>query len=237
MERLELEIEVREELGKAACNRLRRSGNIPAIIYTRGEQSYLGQLNSREFVKVASKAKSSQIFTLKSKSQKLNSKIALVKEIQRNYLSGEVVHVDLHALHDNEEITLSIPIQITGESPGVKTDGGVMAIVRHDIEIKCLPRDIPETLVVDVSTLQLNESIHARDLTLPKGVKLKDDPDETIVSIIVPREEEAATSTATVEAGATPADGTAEATGEDAASAEKAGGATEGESKEGKGKK
>src|SRR5690606_31449855 len=99
-------------------------------------------------------------------------------------------HVDFQALRADEEIEVRVAIKIIGEAPGVKTDGGILNIVAHDVGIKCLPHLIPSDLEVDISELKLGEAIKAGELNFPEGVKLTDDADEALVTVNAPQEEE-----------------------------------------------
>jgi large subunit ribosomal protein L25 len=216
----ELELQERSLGGSPAARRMRGLGQIPSVVYSQGGASTPVALNYREFMRVASISRTSQVFTLKSTQVKdLNGRIAVVKEIQKDHLKNRVLHVDLQALREDEEVKVAVPLNVVGEAPGVKTDGGILAVVSREILVKCFPLAIPQELIVDVSSLALGESIHARDLGLPKGVKLAGNPDETIVAVVIARtnaEDEAAATaaaaaTATAAATAAPTEGGAAA--------------------------
>lgn len=205
MQGFELSISVRTGLGKGEVGRLRSAGSIPAVVYSAGENSWPAAVPTREFTTLAQKASRSQLFTLKCTSGELNGKLALVKDVQRHPVDGKVIHVDFLALREDQEITLSVPIHLHGEAPGVKTDGGVLSIAHHDIEISCLPRAIPQSVIVDISNLGMHQTLHAGEIPLPEGVKLAMDDDEALVSVVEVRQAvEAAPAVA-----ATAADGTA----------------------------
>jgi large subunit ribosomal protein L25 len=211
-----IEIEARSSRGSSASNRYRNQGFIPSIVYHRGEQSLNGLLSYNQFTKIASTATSSQVFALKSKDSHLNGRTCLVKDVQKDFINGKVLHVDLQSLKDDEVISVRIPIHTKGEAYGVKNEGGILSVAVHDLGVRCLPRQIPREIIVDVSELKLNKSIHASDISLPAGVELDDDPHETIVSVVTVRvveetpatptaEEAAAAATTAAAPGATPA--------------------------------
>ncbi len=204
MESFTIEVTERQNLGKGSCNRARREGFIPGVAYHRADKPVAVQVPYKEFTLMAKKARLSQVFTFKSESPALNGKSAIVKEVQQDYLKGRVLHVDFQTLRDDEEITIDVPVRVVGEAPGVKLDGGVLTLVTHEVQVTCLPKNIPSVLDVDVSSLGLGESIHASDLKFAEGVTLADDPHETIVSVIIPRavEEAAAAGPAAGEAAA-----------------------------------
>lgn len=187
MERLSFEIESRSQLGGSANNRLRRSGLLPTIVYSHGEPSIASSVNYRDFVLLASRVRSSQIFTLKSKDSSLDGKAVVVKDIQRDSLKGTLLHVDFQALKENEAISVRVPLMIKGEPVGVKLDGGILTVLFHEIGIRCLPRLIPDVIDLDVSALKVGQSLHASDLVLAEGVELDDDPSETLASVVMPK--------------------------------------------------
>lgn len=187
MQDFTLEIQRREGLGKAANRRFRNEGLIPTIVYHRGEDSIPALLTQRQFVQLAQQAKTSQIFILKSEDKDLDGRPAIVREVQRNFLDGRLLHVDLQALKEDEEITVRVPVKLIGEATGVKNEGGILAFVTHEVGVACFPKDIPQTFEIDITSLGLGQSVHAKDITLPGAVRLVDDAEETIVSVVAAR--------------------------------------------------
>jgi large subunit ribosomal protein L25 len=133
------------------------------------------------------------VFTFKSTSSALNGKSAIVKEIQRDYLKGTLIHVDFLTFAENEEVAVEVPVKLVGEAPGVKIQKGILTVVTHEVTVRCLSKDIPLAIEVDITSLNLGQSIHVADLVLPAGVSVDDDEEETIVSVVAARatEEEA----------------------------------------------
>ena len=193
MESFTIEVTERTDLGKGGCNRCRRSGFIPGVAYHRADEPVAVQVPHKEFTMMAKKARLSQVFTFKSAHKALNGKSAIVKDMQQDYIKGKVLHVDFQTLRDDEEITVYIPVVLIGEAPGVKVQNGILTLVTHEVSVTCLPKNIPNQISVDITSLGLGQSIHASDLKLGEGVVLSDDPHETIVSVVAPRaaEEEA----------------------------------------------
>ncbi len=187
MERIVFEVQSRAELGKGANKRYRRGGLLPSVVYSHGEKSVPVLLPYKEFWHHSRLCRSAQIFTLKSKDSNLDGRAVVVKEVQRSFTDGQVLHVDFQALREDEKINVKVTLTFKGEAVGVKLNGGVMATVCHELGIRCLPRDIPETIDVDVSSLDIGDSIHAEAVKLPAGVELADKPEETIVSVVVPK--------------------------------------------------
>lgn len=177
-------VQERSATGSRACRAIRRQGEVPGVLYHRGDESIAVALGLKEFTHLAKQAKPSQVFTLKSDSPRLDGRPALVREIARDSVKGQVLHVDLQAMREDEEVSLAVPVRISGEAPGVKIDKGILSILVHEVTVMCLPKSIPSEIVVDVSQLGLGQNIHARDLVLPEGVTLVDEPDETIVTVV-----------------------------------------------------
>lgn len=188
----ELDAFSREDLGKGASRRLRRNtGKIPAIIYGGHEDPKPISLNKNEIAKVTQhEAFYSQILTIKldGKAQK-----AVVKDIQRHPYKAEVTHMDFQRISAKEHITMRVPLHFLNEdkAPGVKLQEGIISHITTDIEIKCLPQDLPEFIEVDVAELELDQSIHLSQLKIPKGVEfahpIDEDHDAGVVSIHLPR--------------------------------------------------
>lgn len=211
MENFTIEVQEREVLGKIAANRARREGVLPGVAYHRGEEPVSIQVPYKEFMMLASRARKTQVFTFKSESSKLGGKIAIVKEIQRDYIKNRLLHVDFQTLKEDEELSVDVPVRLVGESPGVKNQGGLLTFVTHEVTVMCLPKDIPGSVEVDISGLNLGESVHAGDLGWPQGVSLKDDEEETIVSVVASRTSEEAAKAQEGAAAAAPAKGGAKA--------------------------
>jgi large subunit ribosomal protein L25 len=207
----ELDAEFRETQGKGASRRLRHEGKVPAILYgghlgaralTLSHQKLVLMLDNERFY--------STILNLKVGDQ---TQAAILKDVQRHPYKNAVVHVDFQRVEENEKIRISIPLHFKGASvsPGVKTQGGMVSHMRTEVEVSCLPKDLPEFIEVDISGLSLNESIHLSQLKVPEGVILVEiaKEDAAVVAIHSPRAEEPEP-TAAAAAGA-PAEGAAAA--------------------------
>ncbi|MCO6430015.1 MAG: 50S ribosomal protein L25 [Deltaproteobacteria bacterium] len=214
-----IEVKPRQEIGTRANNRLRAQGLIPTVVYHRGEESLNAAVSQREFLRIASTSKSSQVFALQSSDSRLNGKTAIVKDIARDFVKGQVLHVDFQSLKEDEEIVVEVSIKITGEAYGVKNENGILTVAVHEIAVRCLPRQIPSEITIDVSDLHVGQSIHAGDVPLPAGVKLADDAEETIISVVAMRVAEEAAPAATAGAATTEGEGAAAAAAAPAADA------------------
>ena len=187
MEAFSIGIKRRTTGGKGSAQRVRREGNIPAIVYHRGEESIPTVVSKNDFQNLAERSSHTQIYQFKTDIKELDGRSALVKEIQRDYIKGTVLHVDFQALRDDEEIRIEVTLKIVGEPYGVKNEGGILTVATHEVEVSCLPKDIPLAIPVDVSELRLGDSLHISDIVLPSGVRLETDGDEPVASVTAPQ--------------------------------------------------
>jgi len=191
VEKLTLDINVREECGSRQVARLRKEGILPVVVYAHGKEAISASVNAREFVKAAKKARTSTFFVLKSADSRLDGKRALVKEIQQNHLKKEVLHADFIAVDAGTKVRVEVPVEITGESDGVKNFGGVMTVSVYQVLVEGIPDAIPEIFRVDVSPLAVGEHFRVSDLHFPEGCVSITGADQPIVSIMAGAVEEA----------------------------------------------
>jgi len=209
----ELVAEFRETQGKGASRRLRHEGKVPAILYgghlearalTLSHQKLAIMLDNERFY--------STILSLKVGDQ---TQAAILKDVQRHPFKNAILHIDFQRVEENEKIRIAIPLHFKGAavSPGVKSQGGIVSHMRNEVEISCLPKDLPEFIEVDMSGLSLNESIHLSQLQVPPGVQLLDlaREDSAVAAIHSPRAEEPEPTAAAAEGAAAPAEGAAAA--------------------------
>lgn len=193
---------LREQVGGRASRKLSRAGFVPANIYGKDVANLNLQLDKREITKILAHASSEHILVDLEIAQDggTSNRLALIQEVQHHPLRRDVIHVDFHEVKADEKIHAAIPIEPVGEPDGVKNFGGVMEVAIHELEVECLPKDLPEFLRVEVSALGIGQSIHVRDLVLPEGVVAKASPDLTVITVATPRveaEPTAAAATAT----------------------------------------
>src|ERR1051326_8824979 len=158
---------------RAGAKRLRASGRIPAIIYGRQAQPQNLEVSAKEMENLIHHSISENLLVdLAVKDDARPKRLALVQEVQHHPLSGEVLHVDLHEVAENEKVTVNVPLETVGEAVGVKTGGGVLEHVLFKIKVCALPKDLPEQIIVDVTSLELGKSIHLGDLKAPADVEM-----------------------------------------------------------------
>jgi len=188
MEKINLKAKLRDELGKEAVKKLRAQGLIPAVVY-KGKNSLNIKVPSKDFLEVIhTKAGENVVVNLQVEAKK-PSRTAIIKETQYHPVRGDILHVDFNEISLTEVLTVKVPIAVKGEAQGIK-EGGVLEHALWEIEVECLPTQIPENVPVDVSPLKIGDSILVKDLHLPGGVKVLSDPETTVVSLAVPRVEE-----------------------------------------------
>jgi large subunit ribosomal protein L25 len=186
MEKLNLTVEKRDTRGKGAARELRRSGYTPAVVYRAGD-SIPVQIASKEMARFVNKTAGEQVLVTLDLAD--GSRQAILKEYQKDPVSGELLHVDFQEILATEEIEISVHIVTSGECIGVKRDKGILQYGIREIEIKCLPDKIPGHVTVDVTNLLIGKTIHVSDLNLGEGVKVITDPGELIVGVIAVKEE------------------------------------------------
>jgi large subunit ribosomal protein L25 len=190
MEQLVLEAEVREGKGKSYARKLRREGLIPAVVYGVDEAVSI-QLNPEELHSLLNtKAGSNIVFKLRVSGEKNKERSVIVKDLNYNVMNDSFIHVDLLEIRMDQKITVSIPLLLEGEAIGIKM-GGVVSQVLRELEVECLPIDIPEQISLDISEVDIGGVLHVRDVEIPENVSLINDVDEPVMSISVPAEEEA----------------------------------------------
>ncbi|MDR2142802.1 MAG: 50S ribosomal protein L25 [Treponema sp.] len=196
----------RSESGSVAARRLRKAGRVPAVIYGRKGSPVAIDLDSGEFVNGIKGISESTIVSVDIDGQVHD---AFVKNTQRNIMDGNILHVDFYEVEGNTPLRARVALRIHGNPAGVR-EGGILETPLHDIEVECLPKDLPERLDVDIAELKVNQSIHVRDLNLGSGVRLISNPDQ-VVALVKFAKVEAAPVVEEAEAAETPAAGAAPA--------------------------
>lgn len=182
-----LQAETRTLTGKKA-RKLRRQGWVPGVVFTSRGESYPVQFHERTLNHVLRLAGTSHLIEVELNGTRFTT---LLRAVDREPITTRIRHVSLWAMPMDEPIEATIPITFVGESDAVKS-GGTLVHPLESLTVRCLPKDLPETIVVDISRLvNFYDSIHVRDLTLPPGVQVLEDPDATVVTITPPKGEEA----------------------------------------------
>ena len=241
MEMVEVTIERRQGQGKGTARKLRRAGGIPAVFYGPKRATVSIAVRAEEFERKLSHLEGSHLIRLVNdggKDAELHDKAVLLREIQRHPVTGEVLHADFFEVDLTERLAVSVPLRFVGKAVGV-VEGGVLQPIVREIQVECLPTEIPEFIEVDVSHLTIHQAVHLSELRLPERVTAMGEPTQPLVSVLPPTVEEAkpaAEAAEAVPAEGVPAEGAAAAPAEGPAPAEGKGGG-EAKGSEGKGRK
>ena len=184
-----LATDIRPTLGTRATRRLREAGKLPAIVYGHGQAAVNVAVPAKLFRE--SLAKSAHVFELTVDGKKEN---VLLKDVQYDHLGTQVIHIDFARVDLSEKVVVNVSVELKGDAIGEK-DGGILQQVLSEIEVECVVTEIPSLIIYNVSTLKLDESVHVRDLTLPKGVVAVTDGDLIVAICHAIKEEESAEAT------------------------------------------
>src|SRR6266576_6457941 len=187
---VKLKAEPRTNVGRSAVRKLKARGVIPAIIYGGKDKPLPLQVAGRDINAMMSHASGENILVELEIAGEKSSRTALVQEIQHSPVGGNILHVDFHAVSMDEKIQAEVPLEPTGIPNGVKNFGGLLEQSLRYLPIECLPRDLPDRITVDVSNLNIGDSIHVRDIPMPKGVAPKVSLELTAFSVHAPTVEE-----------------------------------------------
>ena len=175
---------IRRRSGSGALKAMRREGFVPAVIYGKSEASKTIKVNAREFATLLKSSASEHI--LVDLDLEGTKKLALLQDVQHDALSGICLHADFHVVSATETLHAVVPVEIKGDAPGAKL-GGLVEIIVHELHVACLAENLPDTIVVDVSSLELGQALHVSDIALPKGVKADSDPALVVVLCAEPK--------------------------------------------------
>ena len=190
MEQIELNATVRKTTGNSPARELRRGGQIPAVLYGPQTEPVLLSVNIKEFEQIFKRGNiGSIILNLVIQNGKKITKPAMIKELQSHPVSGSFIHIDFYEIDMQRKINVMIPVVTKGHSKGVET-GGLLQIVRREIEVLCMPGDIPAAFEIDITDLDIGDSVHIEEIPMGDNVELLGDVNFTVVTILSPKMEE-----------------------------------------------
>ncbi len=190
MELIELNANIRTTVGNGPARRLRQSGQLPAVLYGPGAETVLLSVNISDFDQVLKKSGASQLLlNLVIQDSETYTRSAMVKELQTHPVSRNFLHVDFYEIAMDRKIKVKVPIVTTGMAKGVEL-GGVLQIIRREIEVLCLPFEVPESFEIDIADLDIGDSIHVRDISQEGEIEFLEDENFTVVTLLVPKIEE-----------------------------------------------
>lgn len=186
--KVELSVTERAEIGKGLA-KIRTQGFIPAVVYGKGAKTLSLSVSGKEFHKVISGAAGANVI-INLKIEDGKTLPVLTHEIQRNPINDEILHIDFHHINMDEKIKAKVHVVLTGEAVGVKEDAGILVHSLREVEVKCLPGDIPDKIELDIKNLRINDAIRVSDVPPSKGVEFLTDGQEVIVTVAPPTKEE-----------------------------------------------
>ena len=191
-----LQADIRDDQGKGASRRLRRAGRVPAVVYGGGRPARAVALDQNAVKKALDQeAFYSSVIQIRVGERQ---QPVILKDVQRHPAKGFALHLDFQRIVADEKIRMNVPVHLKGEkeAPGVRTGGGLVSHLMNEVEVSCLPGNLPEFLELDISALEVDDSLHLSDIPLPEGVEIiqlqyGEDHDQPVVAIVRPRKEKA----------------------------------------------
>jgi large subunit ribosomal protein L25 len=211
MEEIILSIEARGDRGKGAARRLRRDGKVPGVFYGPKSTPMPIAVDRKDFAAHVANLEGSHLIRFESAAQDLQKRVALVREVQHHPVDGGILHVDFYEVDLTQRLRVTVPLHFVGMAKGV-AEGGILQPIIREMEVECLPTDIPQFIEVDVTPLDIHDAVHLADVPMPANVTAVVETNEAVVTVLPPSVEEVKVAEAEGEAGAaaaTPAAGDA----------------------------
>jgi large subunit ribosomal protein L25 len=192
-----LQVSQRSSVGRTALKAVRKAGRVPGILYGKsreaGVRSRPIEIDAKKLSSVLHASSSENVLVdlelTDDKGAKLDQGLALLVDVQHHPIKDYVIHIDLHEIAQDEILHAEVPVSSVGEPLGVKTGGGLLETMLRTVRVACLPRNLPESITVDVSNLNIGQSVHVSELVLPEGVTLTNPPELPVFSVFAPKEE------------------------------------------------
>lgn len=190
MKQVNLTVFKREKTGKETAKKLRKNGLIPAIVYGVHTLPIPIVVKFNELEKIFNKYKEETLlFNLEIINEEVIKKQAIIKDYQIHPVTDQIIHIDFLVIEEAKPIEIEVPLEFVGKPVGV-SKGGILEILKHEVTVECLPTQIPDKIIVEISHLDIGDVLHVKDLKVSEEIKIKDSPDETLVTIVAEKEEE-----------------------------------------------
>ena len=187
MELIELKTNIRTSVGNSQARALRRKKQIPAVLYGRGKKTVLLSVYLSELERALKKSKTGQaLLNLVVQNGETYTKPAIIKELQRHPVGRDILHVDFYEIDMNRKIKIKVPVVTKGKSKGVE-QGGVLQIIRRELEVLCLPLEIPKSFEIDITDFDIGDSLHVKSIPLKDNIEIPADVDFTVLTIASPK--------------------------------------------------
>lgn len=208
MEEITLSVETRNECGKGAARRMRRDGKVPGVFYGPKSSPMPIAIDRKDFASHVANLEGSHLIRFTSPTPELGQRVALVREVQHHPVNGGILHVDFYEVDLTRRLRVTVPLHFVGKAKGV-AEGGILQPIVREMEVECLPTDIPQYIEVDVTPLDIHDAVHLADVQMPANVSAVFETNEAVVSVLPPTVEEVKTAApeGEAEAAAAPAAG------------------------------
>ena len=183
MSEMTIKVEKRDSIGKNANRRLRAVGQLPAVVYGDQKDSVAIAIDRRKVIELLKKGGGENAVFLLELAGSKSSRHAMIRDLQIDPISRRIIHIDFQRIQLSQKVKVQVAIQLIGEPEGVKTEGGVLDFITRELEVECLPTAIPQGLEIEVSDLTIGDHIEAKDIALPEGVELMEEPEKVVISV------------------------------------------------------
>lgn len=189
MEEITLSVEARGDRGKGAARRLRRAGKVPGVFYGPKSTATPIAIDRKHFAVHVANLEGSHLIRFDSSVTDLQRRVALVREVQHHPVTGGILHVDFYEVDLARRLRVTVPLHFVGKAKGL-ADGGILQPILRDMEVECLPGDIPQYIEVDVTALAIHDAVHLAELRMPTNVTAVFETNEAVVTVLPPTVEE-----------------------------------------------
>jgi large subunit ribosomal protein L25 len=189
MEEITLSVEARDDRGKGAARRLRRTGKVPAVFYGPKSTPVPIAVDRKDFAAHVANLEGSHLIRFESRAAELRRRVALVREVQHHPVTGGILHVDFYEVDLTRRLRVTVPLHFVGKAKGL-ADGGILQPIVREMEVECLPGDIPQYIEVDVTVLAIHDAVHLADVPMPANVSAIVETNEAVVTVLPPTVEE-----------------------------------------------
>ena len=192
MDAIELNVKVRSTVGNGPARALRRDGMMPAVLYGRGTEPVSLSVQIKDLENILKHGSMGQtLINLNIEGGDTSAKTVLIKELQTHPMTNNFLHADFYEIDMNRKITVSIPVTTTGKSKGVEM-GGILQVIRRELDVSCFPNQIPESIEVDVTDLEMGDAIHVEEIPVSEEIEILYDVNFTVITVVAPKVEEVA---------------------------------------------
>ncbi|OQY00729.1 MAG: 50S ribosomal protein L25/general stress protein Ctc [Desulfobacteraceae bacterium 4572_130] len=186
MELVDLKVEIRQKKGKNNARDLRRKNIVPGILYGPNTEPVMLSISNYDIDKIIRENGSTGVFlNLIDKDDTRESRTVMLKELQMDTFNLNYLHIDFQEIDIEEKVTIRVPVQTTGESKGIK-EGGVVSIIRRELNVICTPQNLPDTITIDITNLDIGDSVHVKEIDLGENVEIPHDVNFTVLTVLAP---------------------------------------------------